>query len=133
MYFHQAMAQPDAKEFKKVAIQEFTDHCNKDHWDLITINQVPEGHQILDAVWSMKRKRDIKTRKVIKHKARLNVHGGQQELGETYYETYAAVVNWFTVRLIMLLSILNKWKTRQIDFVLAFLQAEIMYNFQKEL
>ena len=91
MYFHQAMAQPDAKEFKKVAIQEFTDHCNKDHWDLITINQVPEGHQILDAVWSMKRKRDIKTRKVIKHKARLKLHGGQQDLGETYYETYAEV------------------------------------------
>jgi len=43
------------------------------------MSKVPEGHKVLDAVWSMKRKRHLLTRQVYKWKARLNVHGGQQE------------------------------------------------------
>ena len=63
----------------------------------------------------MKRKRDIRIQKIIKYKARLNVHGGQQEY----------VVNWFLVRLLLVLTLLLNWHTRQIDFVLAYSQAPI--------
>ena len=60
------------------------------------------------------------TREVYKHKARLNVHGGQHEFGFNYFQTYSPVVNWFSIRAIILLSIMNKWNTMQIDFVLAY-------------
>ena len=43
------------------------------------------------------------------------------------------VVTWATVRLLLILSILLKWHTRQIDFVLAFPQAEIEYDMYMEL
>lgn len=125
LYYHDAMKQSDADQFKDAMKKEFVDHCKRDHWDLIPMSEVPKDHRVLDSVWAMKRKRDIKTRKVYKWKARLNIHGGQQEIGENFYETYAPVVNWFTVRIIMLLAILNKWHTRRVDFVLAFPQAEI--------
>ena len=49
------------------------------HWKLIAEEDVPKDTKILDAVWFMKRKRNIVNRKVYKWKARLNVHGGQQE------------------------------------------------------
>jgi hypothetical protein len=49
---------------------------------------VPKVVKVLESVWSMKRKRDIKTRKVYKHKARLNVHGGQQEFGVNFFEAF---------------------------------------------
>jgi hypothetical protein len=52
--------------------------------------------KILDSVWAMKRKRDLVTREVYKHKARLNVHGGQQQFGVNYFETYSPVVTWFS-------------------------------------
>ena len=71
----------------------------------------------------MKRKRRIKTREVYKWKARLNVHGGQQVKGIHFWETFAPVVTWASIRLVLILAQVMKWHTRQIDFVLAFPQA----------
>jgi hypothetical protein len=81
----------------------------------------------------MKRKRDIKTQQVYKHKARLNVHGGKQAYGKNYFEMYAPVVTWFSIRLLLVLSILNNWHTRQVDFVLAYTQADIEFDMYMEL
>jgi hypothetical protein len=81
----------------------------------------------------MKRKRDIKTQKVNKYKARLNVHGGKQEYAINYFETYAPVVTWFSIRLLLVLSILNKWYTRQVDFILAYPQADIEFDMYMDL
>jgi hypothetical protein len=50
-------------------------------------------------------------------------HGGQQIEGENFWETYAPVVNWHTVRLVLILSLLADLKSRQIDYVNAFTQA----------
>ena len=61
-------------------------------------------------------------------KARLNIHGGQQEYGTHYTEIYSPVVNWSSVRLITILSIINRWYTKQIDFVLAYPQAPLPYD-----
>eukprot|EP00957_Ditylum_brightwellii_P032649 2475082-Ditylum_brightwellii.AAC.1 len=67
---------------------------------------------MLDAVWVMKQKMDIKTRQITKYKARLNVHGGQQQYRINYVDTYAPVVTWSSVRLILAMAILNAWATR---------------------
>ena len=65
------------------------------------------------------------TNEITKHKARLNLHGGMQELGVNYFATYAPVVTWFAIRLVLVLSIINNWHMRQIDFVMAYPQAPI--------
>ena len=74
-----AEAQDDATEFIKAMSKEFNDHCKRGHWAMIPNSEVPHGEKILDSIWSMKRKREIKSQKIIKYKARLNVHGGQQQ------------------------------------------------------
>ena len=76
MYFHEATKAPDAKEFLKAMSKEFNDHCERGHLEIIPITEVPNGIRILDAIWSMRRKRDIKTQKIIRYKARLNLYGG---------------------------------------------------------
>jgi hypothetical protein len=73
----------------------------------------------------MKRKRRIDTREIYKWKARLTVHGGKQTQGVNFWETYAPVVNWTSIRLYLILSVLNNFHTRQIDFVLAYPQADV--------
>jgi hypothetical protein len=65
---------------------------------------------------------------VYKHKARLNVHGGQQEFAVNFFETFSPVVNWFSVRLIFTLSLLSGWNTKQVDFALAYPQAPIEFD-----
>jgi hypothetical protein len=94
---------------------------------------VPAGHKILSAIWAFKQKRHIDTRAVYKHKARINVHGGQHTYGFSYWESFSPVVNWFSIRLTLVLSLNYQWKTRQIDFALAFPQADVECELYMEL
>jgi hypothetical protein len=73
----------------------------------------------------MKRKRRLTTNEIYIHKARLNMHGGQQEFGKDYWETYAPVVTWALIRLLLILTLMYGWYTTQIDFVLAYPQADV--------
>ena len=52
----------------------------------------------------------------------LNVHGGQQEHGIHYWDTYAPVVTWQIVRFFLILSTLLSWHSHQLDFVMAYPQ-----------
>ena len=85
---------------------------------------VPKDMKILPCMWAMKRKRRIDTREVYKWKARLNLHGGKQELGVNYWETYAATLSWPPIQFFMTLALINNWSNRQIDFTLAYPQAD---------
>ena len=128
MYYHQALRAPDKDEFLKAIIKEVNDHIDGNHWELVPVSEVPKGTKVLDSVWAMKRKQDIMTRQVYKHKVRLNIHGGQQEFGIHYTDTYSPAVNWYTIRLLLILSKIHDWHTRQIDFILAYPQADIPFD-----
>jgi hypothetical protein len=66
MYWDQAMKQPDAEQFLQAAFDEIKTHDDNKHWEVIPINELPEGTPVLDPVWSMKRKRRLKTNEVYK-------------------------------------------------------------------
>jgi len=90
-------------------IREIATHENRKHWKIIPIKEVPENIKILDLVCTMRRKRKMGTSEISKYKARLNAHGGQQEVGINFWETYAPVVMWTTVRLIITLATIQGW------------------------
>ncbi len=123
--FKDAMNAQDSAAFKKAMLKECDAHTDNEHWEVWAKADVPPEQDILPAVWAFKRKRRIDTREVYKYKARLNIHGGMQKHGVNYWETYSPVVNWFSIRLCLILTLLFRWKTRQIDFVLAFPQADV--------
>jgi hypothetical protein len=132
MYFHQAMKAPDREEFVKAIVKEMNYHIVSKNWELVPRQDVPEGVKVLDSVCAMKRKRDILTRKVLKYKARLNLHGGQHEFAVNFFETYSPVVTWAAVRLMTTLAWLNNWHTRKCDFVLAYPQPPIEFDLYME-
>ena len=123
LYWDQAMKAPDRDKFLEAVKVELDGHEQMGNYEPIPIDEVPKGMKLLDMVWSMRRKRRIKTQEVYKWKARLNVHGGQQEHGVHYWDTYAPVVTWQTVRFFLILSLLMGWRSRQLDFVMAYPQA----------
>ena len=123
MYMHQAMREPDRQEFIKAMAKEVETRAN--NWTITHKSQVPEGATVLPAVWAMKRKRRIATNEVYKWKARLNIDGSKQVKGVNYWETYAPVASWPTIRTILMLVIAKGWYTRQIDYVLAYTQADV--------
>ena len=53
----------------------------------------------------------------MKHKAWLNIHGGKQQFGINYFDTYVPVMTWFAIHIIMVFGILFCWEMHQIDFV----------------
>ena len=122
--FYQAMNGPDAEGFYQAMGKEMEQLESKDPWDIIPISDVPEGANILDSVWAFKRKRfpDGLVRKL---KARWCVRGDQQIEGVDFFDTYAPVVAWSTVRLLLILSVTLGLATKQVDYTLAFVQADL--------
>ena len=93
MYMHKAMKEPDAGEFKKEMRGEMDAQIEGKVLELTHINDVPKNATLLPAVWQMKRKRHIKTRKVYKWKARLNIDGSRMVHKRDYDQTYAPVAS----------------------------------------
>ncbi len=81
----------------------------------------------------MQHKQDFSMGRVTKHKARLNLHGGKQEFGTNYYKTYAPVVTWFAIQLIIVFGILFNWALPQVNFVMDYPQAPIEMDMYMEL
>ena len=123
LYWDQAMKAPDRDKFLEAVSVKLDGHERMGNYEPIPIAKVPPGTKLIDMVWSMRRKRRINTQEVYKWKAHLNVHGGQQEHGVHYWDTYAPVVTWQTVRFFLILSLLLRWRSRQLDFVMAYPQA----------
>ena len=123
--FKDAMGAKDSGAFKTAMMKEANAHTDNDHWEVWEKKDVPSDQDILPSVWAFRRKRRIISREVYKYKARLNIHGGMQKHGVNYWETYSPVVNWFSIRLCLILTLIFSWNTRQIDFVLAFPQADV--------
>ena len=106
MYFTQAICQPDGRQFAEAIVKEINGHVDNQNWRLIKRSKVPDSKPIQQSVWAMRRKHNLTTGEIVKHKARLNLHGGMQEYSENYYDTHAPVVTWFSIRLMIVFSIL---------------------------
>jgi hypothetical protein len=133
MHLHQALRQPNACQFVDLVVKEINGHINCKHWVVTPRSEVPEDTDVLPSVWAVRCKRNLTTGKITKHKARLNLHGGKQEFGMAYYGTYAPVVTWFAIQLLIVFGILFSWLLRQVNFVMAYPQAPIKMDMYMEL
>jgi hypothetical protein len=132
LYYHEAMKAPDRKEFMKAMYDEVQSQLANNVYSLILRSLVPQGSKVLPAVWAMRRKRKSSTGEVYRHKSRLNIGGHKQTEGIDYDQTYSPVVTWPAIRLLLTLTLVNKWYTRQINFVQAYPQAPVERNMYME-
>jgi len=128
MYMHEALKQPDRAKFLQAMLDEVENQRKNGNWVMIHRRQVPQGELILPGVWAMKRKRRISTREVYRWKARLNLDGSKQIHGKHFDETYAPVASWPIIRLLLSYTISQGWYSKQLDYVLAYPQADISHD-----
>jgi Reverse transcriptase (RNA-dependent DNA polymerase) len=116
-----AMNGPHAAGFWKACQTEIDTLTEKGCWDIVPR---PANRPIVSGTWAFRIKRfpDGSMRKL---KARFCARGYEQTEGVDFTETFAPVVNWTTVRFLLMMSILLGLETRQVDYVAAFIQAEI--------
>jgi len=79
---------------------------------------------VLPSTWAFKCKR-YPSGEVRKLKARFCVRGDRQIEGVDYFDTFAPVVNWTTVRIMLIMSIILNLSTKQVDYTAAFVHAPI--------
>ena len=89
------------------------------------ISAVKKGAQLLNSIWAMRHKKFIGTGKMRKYKMRLQAHGGQQNHGVSYWESFAPVVMVTTIQLILNMILKQGRKYIQLDFFLAYPHANV--------
>jgi hypothetical protein len=100
--FHTAIRSPFQAQWWEVMYNELvTIMVDFDCWDYI--KRTPDMN-ILPSTWAFKLKRYPDGR-VKKFKARFCARGDRQKEGIDYFETWAPVVQWSTVRIVMILAI----------------------------
>jgi hypothetical protein len=79
---------------------------------------------VLPSTWAFKCKcfPDGLVRKL---KARFCVQGDRQVEGVDFFDTFAPVVNWTTIRLMLILSTILGLAMKQVDYTAAFMHAPI--------
>ena len=117
----EAMKSPFADEYWKAACKEVETLEGMDSWEVV--DKEP-GMNVIDSTWAFKIKR-YPSGLIKKFKARFCARGDQQLEGVDFFETYAPVVQWTTVRLMLILEVLLDLKSKQGDVTAAFLHAEI--------
>ena len=125
IYYSQARKAADREQFQEAMKREFDVHRERKNWDVVSINDVPEGEKVIDSVWAIRCKGIYWQIICITHKARLNIDGGQQEFAINFYDIFSPVVDWFAIRILLIHAVIFKWHTRQIYFVLTYPQADI--------
>ena len=120
----QAMMSEHAEKFREAMAKEIADLEKHKTWRLVKRSTLPKDTNVLPGTWAFKIKR-LPDGTLRKFKARFCVRGDKQIEGIDYFEKYAPVVSWSTVRLVMSIALQRGWATKQIDFENAFVQATL--------
>jgi hypothetical protein len=120
----QMLREEDHKQFFKAMEVKLAAHEERNHWTLMERKDMPIGTKTIMALWLFKRKW-FPDGTLNKHKARLCAHGGQQTWGQDYWDTYAPVVTWDSVCLLLIVAKVHGLKSKSINFLLAFPQADL--------
>lgn len=114
-----------AREYWDSMTSEVDSLTKRNTWTVIPRTEILPGHKVVPGKWVLRAKR-TPSGDLRKFKSRYTVRGDIQKRQSTVsVDTYAPVVQWSSVRLMLVLTIIFGLATRQIDFSNAFAQTEI--------
>ena len=114
---------PNANKYYRAMEAEMETLEEIQPWEIVPRDSVGVS-TILDTTWAYKKK-IFPDGRIRKYKARICVRGDQQQHGYNYFNTYAPVVSWNTVRLLLILSATLGLVKKQVDYTLAFVQVKL--------
>ena len=124
----EALKADDCEDFMKSMEKEIKYLTTEYAWEILPKSSLPTSTQIIRLIWSFKRKRNP-FGDIIKHKSLLCVHGGMQREVVDCRNTFAPVVNWYTVTLIIMMAEVAGWEPIQIYYVIDLSQVPIDSDF----
>jgi hypothetical protein len=122
----EAMNGPDAAEYWKAAELEIATLEKMGSWEVVDRppKTGPGRKPVLPSLWAFKKKR-LPDGSVRKFKARFTARGDRQQEGVDFTETWAPVIQWTTVRMMLILACQLNLVTCSADVACAFLHSDI--------
>ena len=118
----EAMNGPNQEGYWEACLKEIsTLQDSMQSWEVVSRES---WMNVLPSTWAFKCKQ-YPSDEVRKLKARFCVRGDRQIEGVDYFDTFAPVVNWTTVRIMLIMSIILNLSTKQVDYTAAFVHAPI--------
>ena len=127
--FHETMHGNYAIGYQKVMELEIKHMMRQKMWQIISRSDAPlddkgNKQKVLKGTWAFKLKR-FPDGTPHKFKVQYCVCVNLQAEGIDYFDTYAPVVKWSTVGILLILILSNGWTTKQVEYTNEFVQAEI--------
>jgi hypothetical protein len=119
--FHEAMHGDAQEQYLEEMKVETASLLQQSTWKCVPLQ---DASHAIKSTWVFKLKRSPDGTPS-KYKARFCVRGDLQKEGLDFFETYAPVWQWSTVRMILTMVLLEGWATKQVDNTNAFAQAEM--------
>jgi hypothetical protein len=119
--WEEAMNGPDRKGHMEAAKKEIETLVDMDAWDVVDCE---EWMNVLPSTWAFKCKRypDGSIRKL---KGRFCARADREIKDVDFFSTFAPIVSWTTVRLMLILSLILNLAETQVDYTSAFIHAPI--------
>ena len=127
----EAMSGDEAEQYWDACLEEVLNMEKRKVWEVVDRSAAEAaGEKVVPSTWAFKRKR-TPSGIIKKYKSRLCIrgdiqkkHNANKEL-EKQEEVFAPVIQWSTVRLVLILTVILDIQTCHIDFSNAFTQAEL--------
>ena len=113
--YAQAMASEHKAEWEKAMMEEQKALTTNKVYSVV--ESLPPGHRALETKWVFKLKEDGR------FKARLVARGFRQEFGRDYFDTYAPVIAYATLRLLFAFAAHHDFEVHMMDVITAYLNA----------
>ena len=133
--YEEAMASPDNNMWKKAMDEEIKSLNENNTWILV---DVPESERksvhVIGCKWIYKKKL-TSTGEVERYKARLVAKGYSQQHGVDYHDTFAPVMKYKSMRIMLFIANRLGYELEQLDVVTAFLNGklkEVVYMYQPQ-
>ena len=122
--FKKAITGPRGPQWFEGCREEYQGHLDRRTFVEVPRSSVPPDRRILTSRWVFRLKRNV-DHSIARFKARLTVRGCQQVAGVDYDETFAAVAQMKSFRLLCAIAASLRLLIHQFDFTQAFVSADI--------
>lgn len=118
---NEAMTSPEAEKWKAAMESEYRSLIENETW---TLEKLPEGKKAIKCKWIFTTKQDTNG-DIIRYKARLVARGFSQVEGIDYNETFAPVVRYTSIRILLSIASHLNLRISQMDAVTAYLNGTL--------
>ena len=123
-HYQDAMRASDASDWRKACDLEMQKLRDLNCWTVVKRTTLPKGTKVMGSRWTFRYKRDeTGALRVVSHRSRFVAKGFTQIKNVHYFESYAPVASFVTLRLVFSLTALPHFTVNHYDVSVAFIES----------